>query len=98
MRIAVEQGMNTDMESQYFAEGTVERSRETWWTVYVLDRLMSSTLGVPLALADENITARLPSFSGSARKTQALSILVQISQATAEIQRSWLIHLDSHEP
>ena len=88
MRIAIEKGMHTDMESHYLTEDVVERFREAWWTVYVLDRLMSSTLGVPLALADEDITARLPSFAGSSRKSLALGILIKVSQATAEIQRS----------
>lgn len=36
MRIAIEQGMHTDMESQYLAEDVVERARETWWSVYTL--------------------------------------------------------------
>jgi proline utilization trans-activator len=88
MRIAIEQGMHTDMDSQYLAEDVVERARETWWTVYTLDRLMSSLLGVPLMLADEDITSRLPCFGGSHRKSLALSILIKVSKATAEIQRS----------
>lgn len=88
MRIAIEQGLHTDMQSNYFAEDVVERSREVWWTVYVLDRQLSSLLGAPLALADEDITAHLPSYEGSARKSLALSIMIQTSKATAEIQRS----------
>ena len=88
MRIAIEQGMHTNMESQYLAEDVVERARETWWTVYTLDRQMSSLLGVPLMLADEDITSRLPSFGGSHRKSLALSILIKMSKATAQIQRS----------
>ena len=88
MRIAIEQGMHTDMNSQYLAEDVVERARETWWTVYTLDRQMSSLLGAPLTLADEDITARLHSFGGSHRKSLALSILIKVSKATAEIQRS----------
>lgn len=88
MRIAIEQGMHTNMESQYLAEHVVERSREVWWTVYVLDRLMSSLLGAPLALADEDITARLPSYPGSAQKSLALSMQIKTSGAFAAIQRS----------
>lgn len=90
MRIAIEQGMHTDMDSRYLGEDVVQRSREIWWTVYILDRRMSSLLGAPLALADEDITARLPYFDGSTKKSLALSILIQISKATAEIQRSEL--------
>ena len=88
MRIAIEQGMHTDMQSRYLAESTVERSREAWWTVYVLDRQMSSLLGVPLALSDEDVTAHLPSFAGSTQKSLALNIQIKISKATAMIQQS----------
>lgn len=80
--------MHTDMDSEYLAAHVVDRSREVWWTVYILDRLMSSLLGAPLALADEDITARLPSFAGSTRKVSALNIQIKMSRATAAIQRS----------
>ncbi len=84
----MEQGMHTDMNNNYLAPDVVERARETWWTVYILDRQMSALLGVPLTIADEDITACLPSFDGSSLKVLALSILIKISKATAEIQRS----------
>ena len=88
MRIAVEQGMHTDIKSHYLAEHAAERRREVWWTVYVLDRQMSSLLGVPLAFSDEDISAQLPTFAGSPHKAVALSIHVKISQATAVIMKS----------
>jgi proline utilization trans-activator len=88
MRIAIEQGMHTDMESTFLDQRLVERSRETWWTVYILDRLMSSLLGVPLTLADEDVTARLPSFAGSIKRSSALTAQIRICRATAAIQQS----------
>lgn len=82
--------MHTDMVWEGLDESVVERARESWWSVYILDRQMSSLLGAPLTLADEDITARLPSFGGSSQRSLGLNILIKISKATAEIQRSQL--------
>lgn len=60
-RIALAEGMHTNMQDQGLDETHVQRCRNLWWTVYILDRQMSSLMGVPLAVRDEDITASLPS-------------------------------------
>ncbi|KAH8672613.1 fungal-specific transcription factor domain-containing protein [Tricladium varicosporioides] len=85
LRIALEQGMNTNMRAQGLEDKYVERCRKVWWTVYVLDRQMSSLMGVPLAIRDEDISASLPTFSGSPQKTLALEIHVKLSRVIAQI-------------
>lgn len=90
MRIAIENGMHTDMPSQFVARHTIQRCREAWWTVYILDRQMTSLMGVPLMLHDDDITARIPSYTDSAQKSVALNIQIKISKATAVIQQSQL--------
>lgn len=87
-RLAVEQGMHTDMRSLHLEEHTVERCREVWWTVYILDRHMTSLQGVPITLSDDDVTAVLPKFSGSGRKSLALSLHVKLSKAEANILQS----------
>jgi proline utilization trans-activator len=52
--------MHTDMPVQVFDAARVERARKIWWTVYMLDRELSSLMGLPIQLADENITAKYP--------------------------------------
>ncbi|KAF2174009.1 hypothetical protein M409DRAFT_62193 [Zasmidium cellare ATCC 36951] len=84
-RLAVEQGMHTDMRSLHLEEHVVERCREVWWTVYILDRHMTSLQGVPITLSDDDITAVLPKFAGSTRKSLALSLHVKLSRAEAMI-------------
>ncbi|KAI9695084.1 MAG: hypothetical protein M1820_008946 [Bogoriella megaspora] len=85
LRMAVEQGMHTDMRSLHLSESLVERCREIWWTVYVLDRQMTSLMGVPMSFSDDDITAPLPSFGGSLTKQKALDIHTKLASANATI-------------
>lgn len=88
MRMAVEQGMYTDMRSLNAPEHVLERIRQTWWTVYVLDRQMTSLMGVPMSLSDDDITAPLPSFGGQVKKARALALHVKLAKAQAVIMQS----------
>ena len=86
--MAVEQGMHTDMRSHHMSESLVERCRETWWTVYVLDHQMTSLMGVPMSLSDDDITAPLPSFASSLARQKALDIHIKLARANATILQS----------
>ena len=88
LRIALEEGMHTNMQDQGLDETHVQRCRNVWWTVYILDRQMSSLMGVPLAVRDEDITASLPTFSGSVQKTFALELNVKLSRIISLILNS----------
>lgn len=88
MRLAIEQGIHTNMRGHHLSERMVERCKETWWTVYILDRQMTSLMGVPLSLSDDDITASLPSFGGSSKKRLALSLHIKLAKATAIILQS----------
>lgn len=89
--------MHTDMRSLYLEEHAVERCREVWWTVYILDRHMTSLQGVPITLSDDDITTALPTFAGSARKSLALSLHVKLSKAEAVILQSKVCSLHGVE-
>lgn len=94
LRIALEEGMHTNMQDQGLNETHVQRCRNVWWTVYILDRQMSSLMGVPLALRDEDITASLPTFSGSMQKSLALELNVKLSRTISRILNSKQGHLN----
>ncbi|EON62593.1 hypothetical protein W97_01817 [Coniosporium apollinis CBS 100218] len=85
LRIALEEGMHTNMQAQGLDEEYIQRCRNAWWTVYILDRQMSSTMGVPLAIRDEDISAPLPTFSGSPQKGLALELNVKLSRIISQI-------------
>ncbi|RMX85600.1 hypothetical protein D0869_03702 [Hortaea werneckii] len=91
MRLALEQGLHTSSTFEEQQRGNAsegERYREAWWTVYMLDRHMSSLMGAPVALADDEITAQLPSFAGYPQKRVALEMQVRLSRVTTLILRT----------
>ena len=83
MRIAMEHGLHSGVESEHTADTLIQRCRECFWTVYILDRQMSALLGVPMAPCDEDITAKLPSFNNSPQNLKALQIRVKLCKASA---------------
>lgn len=85
VRLALAEGMHTNMQVEGLTEQHVQRCRNVWWTVYVLDRQMSSLMGVPIAVKDDDISAYLPTFSGSLLKSQALELNVKLSGIIAQI-------------
>ncbi|ETI21010.1 hypothetical protein G647_07353 [Cladophialophora carrionii CBS 160.54] len=85
LRMALEHGMHTEMGSQQVDQVLAQRCRKVWWTVYVLDRQMSSLMGVPMGIADELISAELPTFTGQVERSTAMNIQIQLSRILAQI-------------
>ncbi|KAL9599047.1 MAG: hypothetical protein Q9219_004081 [cf. Caloplaca sp. 3 TL-2023] len=59
-----------------------------WWTVWLLDCHLSSLMGVPLALTEQDVTAQLPTFTAWAQNPLALSIHVRLAKITALILKT----------
>ncbi|KAM6509783.1 hypothetical protein FALCPG4_017428 [Fusarium falciforme] len=87
MRIALSQGMHTDMPLEHLGEKIVERSRKLWWTVYVLDREMTSLMGLPQTIHDDDVHPQLPHFSGSTHRVAALHMQIRLCRTIASINR-----------
>ncbi|KIW45224.1 uncharacterized protein PV06_03626 [Exophiala oligosperma] len=84
LRKALEHGMHTKIHGRTKIDGgLVQRRRKVWWTVYVLDRQMSALMGVPLGVADEAISAELPTFVDQPQKSTAMDIQIQLSRVLA---------------
>ncbi|KAF4810046.1 Proline utilization trans-activator [Colletotrichum siamense] len=83
--MAMNHGMHTDMPIMELGPELVQRCRKIWWTVYVLDRQMSSLMGLPQSTLDEGVYCQLPSYSGSVRRTTALSMQIKFARIIAEI-------------
>ena len=97
LRLSLEQGMHTNMEDQGLDDAHVQRCMNVWWTVYILDRQMSSLMGLPLALQDNDISAPLPTISGSVQKSLALEIHVKLSRILSQILNSESKHGTRHK-
>ncbi|KXH69582.1 fungal specific transcription factor domain-containing protein, partial [Colletotrichum salicis] len=83
--VAMNHGMHTDMPVMDLGPGLVQRCRKIWWTVYVLDRQMTSLMGLPQSTLDEGVFCQLPSYPGSVHRTTALSMQIKFARIIAEI-------------
>jgi hypothetical protein len=88
MRISMIQGMHTDMPVENLGQPLVQRCRKIWWTVYILDRQMTSLMGLPQSIQDDDISCRLPDLVGSAQRAAALNMQIKLARIHAEIARS----------
>ncbi|GKZ37446.1 hypothetical protein AbraIFM66950_008996 [Aspergillus brasiliensis] len=85
MRMAMAHGMHTCMPVTKLGEDSVERCRKIWWTVYILDRHMTSIQGLPQSIDDRFIRAKLPSSVGSEVIITALDMHIRLCLSIADI-------------
>ncbi|KAI9933007.1 hypothetical protein MW887_009261 [Aspergillus wentii] len=85
VRIALAQGMHTNMPVEPLGEALVQRCRKIWWTTYILDRQMTSLMGLPQSIHDDQLHYQLPLFTGSPQKVAALSMQIKLCQIIAEV-------------
>lgn len=91
MRIALVQGMHTDMPVANLGQPLVQRCRKVWWTIYILDRHMTSLMGLPQSIRDEDITCQLPNFTVYPQRAAALNMQIKLARVHADITRSKFI-------
>jgi proline utilization trans-activator len=88
VRMAQSHGLHTNMQASTVGDQLVRRGRRIWWTVYTLDRKLSSSMGVPNALRDEDISTSLAVEHGADVDTVALAIHVRICQLLGKVINS----------
>ncbi|EAU30077.1 conserved hypothetical protein [Aspergillus terreus NIH2624] len=84
VRIALAQGMHTNMPVDSLGPEVVQRCRKIWWTVFILDRQMTSLMGLPQSLQDSQIHDELPLFPSSPQKLIALNLQKKMCHIIAE--------------
>ncbi|KAL1619514.1 hypothetical protein SLS56_010058 [Neofusicoccum ribis] len=84
LRMALTKGLHRETAEGLMDDRTRERRRKIWWTVYVLDRKFSSSMGVPLSVQDIDITVEFPQKSGSQNST-ALSMNAKLSRLMTHV-------------
>lgn len=90
--MAMAEGMHTQMPIEHLGENMVQRCRKIWWTVYILDREMTSLMGLPQSLSDDHVNTLLPAFPGSVQRTATIGIHIKLSRIIAEINSSECNH------
>lgn len=77
--------MHTDMPVDHLGDAVVQRCRKIWWTIYILDRQMTSLMGLPQSIPDGQIYHQLPSFPGSPQKVAGLRMQIRMCRILADI-------------
>lgn len=80
-------GMHTNMPVDQFGAHFVERCRRIWLTVYVMDREMTSLMGIPPSISNDVVYVDLPHFSGSIQRQSALRMQIRVSHSIAQINK-----------
>ncbi|KAI0897658.1 fungal-specific transcription factor domain-containing protein [Annulohypoxylon nitens] len=88
MRVALAYGMHTDMPESQLGEKHVHRCRKIWWTIFILDRHMTSMMGLPQNIRDSEIQCQLPIFPESGQRTTTLDLHIKLARIIAEINNS----------
>jgi hypothetical protein len=85
IRIAQLDGLHTELPEDELGIETVTRCRNLWWTLYVMDRHVSSSLGLPMTTQDSDITTLLKPASAGSRRDATLSLHVKLASLFSSI-------------
>ncbi|BCS30175.1 uncharacterized protein APUU_80478S [Aspergillus puulaauensis] len=84
LRMAMTFGLHRERPTQDWGPEVTERCHRVWWTVYVLDRAFSSSMGVPITIQDTDITTPMPEKDGL-RRNISLYLHVKLSSLISEV-------------
>ncbi|KAF6830286.1 hypothetical protein CPLU01_07461 [Colletotrichum plurivorum] len=85
IRIAQLEGLHTQLPEDVLGSETVSRCRNLWWTLYIMDRHFSCSLGVPMNTQDMDITTLLDPPSDSSPQDATLALRVKLSHLLSSI-------------
>ncbi|KAL1874768.1 hypothetical protein VTK73DRAFT_187 [Phialemonium thermophilum] len=88
IRIAQMEGMHTPLPEDELGVETVSSCRNLWWTLYIMDRHFSSSLGIPMSLQDSDITTPVNPPTYGSQEDSARSVQVNLSHLLAVILTS----------
>ncbi|KAJ5218535.1 uncharacterized protein N7498_000634 [Penicillium cinerascens] len=88
IRIAQLDGLHIELPEDELGVATVNRCRNLWWTLYVMDRHISSSLGLPMAIQESDITTVLNPARGGSRHDATLRLHVKLSYLFTSILSS----------
>ncbi|KAE8152978.1 Zn(II)2Cys6 transcription factor [Aspergillus avenaceus] len=88
IRIAQLEGLHTELPEDELGIATVTRCRRLWWTLYIMDRHFSSSIGLPMSTPDSDITALIDPPSALGQRDATLSLQVKLSHLLSTILAS----------
>ncbi|KZF24974.1 Zn(II)2Cys6 transcription factor [Xylona heveae TC161] len=85
IRIAQLEGMHTELPEEELGAATLTRCRNLWWTLYIMDRHFSSSVGLPMSTQDSDIATLINPPGISSQRDTTLSLQVKLSRLLAFI-------------
>lgn len=88
IRIAQLEGLHTPLPEKELGALMVKRCRNLWWTLYIMDRQFSTSLGLPMSIQDSGITTHLSVPGENSQEDTAVVLQVKLSQLLSHILSS----------
>lgn len=85
IRIAQLEGLHTPLPEKELGALMVKRCRNLWWTLYIMDRQFSTSLGLPMSIQDSGITTHLSVPGENSQEDTAVVLQVKLSQLLSHI-------------
>ncbi|KAK5226801.1 hypothetical protein LTR72_002790 [Exophiala xenobiotica] len=85
LRLVLVEGLHADLPVDQFGERFAERCRNVWWTVYILDRTLSSAVGAPVSVQDDHVRQPLGSPRSSSQRDATLIMHVKLCRVVSYI-------------
>ncbi|KAF5020812.1 hypothetical protein F66182_7151 [Fusarium sp. NRRL 66182] len=79
IRIAQLEGLHTQLPDSELGSETVTSCRDLWWTLYIMDRHFSSSLGLPMSVQDSDISTTVNPPNIGSQGDSARSLQVNLS-------------------
>ncbi|KAM0417420.1 hypothetical protein ACHAPT_012569 [Fusarium lateritium] len=85
IRIAQLEGLHTQLPESELGPQTLTCCRDLWWTLYIMDRHFSSSLGIPMSVQDSDITTTVNPPNIGSQGDSARSLQVNLSHLLSVI-------------
>ncbi|KAH7265836.1 hypothetical protein B0J15DRAFT_391715 [Fusarium solani] len=85
IRIAQLEGLHTQLPESELDSQTLTSCRDLWWTLYIMDRHFSSSLGIPMSVQDSDITTTVNPPNIGSQGDSARSLQVNLSHLLSVI-------------
>ncbi|KAI1088767.1 hypothetical protein F5B19DRAFT_470128 [Rostrohypoxylon terebratum] len=85
MRIALLEGLHTQLPEHELGAETIDSCRDLWWTLYLMDRHFSSSLGLPMSVQDSDITTPMTPPNAGSRGDSCRTLQVNLSHLLSVI-------------
>lgn len=88
IRIAQFEGLHTRLPEEQLGAETVVRCRNLWWTLYIMDRHFSYSVGLPMTTQDDDIGTLIDPPSSCSDRDVTLSLQAKLSHLLSFILTS----------